>query len=135
MRGDELITATGCFGDLIRDCKRLESEAGVLQASIMIGNLFTDVPELSTQVLVTTDGDTDLATREAKRLAQEFWNKRERMKATLIGVDAAIAEACSIAGPVVFKDAADATSSGAAGDSNAILVALREARYPKRVLA
>jgi microcystin degradation protein MlrC len=35
----------------------------------------------------------------------------------------------------VFTDAADATSSGATGDSNAILRALREAGYPGRVLA
>jgi microcystin degradation protein MlrC len=135
VRGDELITATGCYGEMIRDCKRLEREAGALQASIMIGNPFTDVPELCTQVLVTTDGDAELAVREAKRLALEFWNKRERMKAELVSADDAIAASRSIAGPVVFKDAADATSSGAAGDSNAILVALRGARYPKRILA
>jgi microcystin degradation protein MlrC len=135
VRGDELITATGCYGDLIADCKRLEREGLALQASIMIGNPFTDVPELCTQVLVTTDRDGEAAEREAVRLAQAFWSLRGRMHADLVSPREAIAQAAGIAGPVVFKDAADATSSGAAGDSNAILLALRSAGYPKRVLA
>jgi microcystin degradation protein MlrC len=135
VRGDELITAAGCYGDLIADCKRLEREGLALQASIMIGNPFTDVPELCTQVLVTTDGDDAAAEREAIRLAQAFWRLRGRMHADLVSPQEAIAQAARISGPVVFKDAADATSSGAAGDSNAILLALRSAAYPKRVLA
>ena len=36
---------------------------------------------------------------------------------------------------MVFTDAADATSSGATGDSNAVLKALRNSGYPKQVLA
>jgi microcystin degradation protein MlrC len=35
---------------------------------------------------------------------------------------------------VIFTDAADATSSGATGDSNVILKALIKAKYPRRVL-
>jgi microcystin degradation protein MlrC len=38
-------------------------------------------------------------------------------------------------GPLVFTDAADATSSGATGDSNAILRGLRDAGYTGRVMA
>jgi microcystin degradation protein MlrC len=135
VRGDELITATGCYGDLIRDCQMLEREGAALQASIMIGNPFTDVPELCTQVLVTTDGNGERAAREATRLAAQFWSLRHRMQGRLVGLDDAIAEVNGVDGPVVFKDAADATSSGAAGDSNAILVALRATGYAKRVLA
>ena len=36
---------------------------------------------------------------------------------------------------MIFTDAADATSSGATGDSNIIIKALRDAGYRKRVLA
>ena len=53
VRGNELITATGCYGDLIRECQRIERDGSALAAGIMIGNPFTDVPELCTQVLVT----------------------------------------------------------------------------------
>lgn len=135
VRGDELITKIGCYGDLLRECTRLEAEGTALAAGIMIGNPFTDVPELCSQVLVMTDGDAATAEREAKRLASEFWPLRHRMQGKFISLDRAIAQAKSIDGPVIFTDAADATSSGATGDSNLILRGLRDAGYRKRALA
>jgi microcystin degradation protein MlrC len=135
VRGDELITKTGCYGELLAECRRLEEEGRALAAGIMIGNPFTDVPELCSQVLILTDGDRGTAEREAIRLAEEFWPLRFRMQGKLVPLERAIAQARSIDGPVIFTDAADATSSGASGDSNAILAALRAAGYGKRVLA
>jgi microcystin degradation protein MlrC len=135
VRGDELITQTGCYGDLIGECRRIERNGTAMAAGIMIGNPFTDVPELCSQVLVMTNGDVGAAEREATRIAEEFWPQRFRMQGKLISLDRAIAQAASIDGPVIFTDAADATSSGATGDSNVILKALRDARYGKRVLA
>ena len=128
VRGDELVTKIGCYGDLIRECQRLERDGSALAAGIMIGNPFTDVPELCSQVLVMTDGDRDLAEREAVRLAEEFWPQRFRMQGKLISLDRAIAQARTIKGPVIFTDAADATSSGATGDSNTIIKALARGR-------
>lgn len=135
VRGDELITRTGCYGDLIRECQRLEREGRALSAGIMIGNPFTDVPELCCQVIVVTDGDEATARDEAERIAGEFWPLRHRMQGKLISLDRAIAQARTIEGPVCFTDAADSTASGATGDSNAILRGLAEAGYKKRVLA
>ncbi|MCW3475282.1 M81 family metallopeptidase [Limobrevibacterium gyesilva] len=135
VRGDELITKSGCYGDLIRECQRLERDGTALAAGIMIGNPFTDVPELCSQVIVMTDGDVARAQQEATRLAEEFWAQRFRMQGKLIPIGRAIAQAKTMAGPVLFTDAADATSSGASGDSNLILHALREAGYDKRALA
>jgi microcystin degradation protein MlrC len=135
VRGDELITRTGCYGDLIRECQRIERDGTAMAAGIMIGNPFTDVPELCSQVLVMTDGDEGVARREAERLAGEFWPQRFRMQGKLIPLDRAVAQAATIDGPVIFTDAADATSSGATGDSNVILKALRDVGYRKRVLA
>jgi microcystin degradation protein MlrC len=134
-RGDENITATGAYGDLIRECQRLEREGKALAASIMIGNPFTDVPELCSQVIVETDGNAKSAEDDAIRLADEFWAQRFRLQAKLIPLERAIAQARTMQGPVIFTDAADATSSGATGDSNAIISALRKAGYPRRVLA
>ncbi len=135
VRGDELITKSGCYGDLLLECARLEAEGRALAAGIMIGNPFTDVPELCSQVLIATDGDGASAEAEALRLAEAFWPLRHRMQGKLVPVDRAIAQARTIAGPVVFTDAADATSSGASGDSNVLIRALAEAGYPRRVLA
>ena len=135
VRGDELITKNGCYGELIREARRLELQGKAMSAGIMIGNPFTDVPELCCQVIVATEGDEALARSEALRLAAEFWPRRHRMQGKLVSLDRAIAQASSIAGPVIFTDAADATSSGATGDSNLLLKGLRAAGYHKRVLA
>ena len=135
VRGDELITKSGCYGSLIREARRLELEGVAMSAGIMIGNPFTDVPELCCQVIIATDGQADVAQQQALQLAREFWPLRQRMQGKFSSLERAIAQARSIAGPVIFTDAADATSSGATGDSNLILQGLREAAYPKKVLA
>ena len=135
VRGDELVTKSGCYGDMIRECQRLERSGIAMSAGIMIGNPFTDVPELCSQVLIMTDNDPATASAEAIRLANEFWPQRHRMQGKFISLDRAIAQARTIQGPVIFTDAPDATSSGATGDSNLILKALREAGYDKRALA
>ena len=59
---------------------------------------------------------------------------RDRMQAPLTSLDAAIEIANETDGLVVFSDAADATSSGASGDSNAILRGLLESGFSKRAL-
>ncbi len=135
VRGDELITRTGCYGDIIREAQRWEREGRVLAAAMMIGNPFTDVPELCSQLIVTAESEAALPQDDMRRLAQEFWMQRFRMQAKLISLDRAIAQCKVMQGPVAFTDAADATSSGASGDSNAILRALIGAGYTGKVLA
>ena len=135
VRGDELITKSGCYGELIREARRLELDGVAMSAGIMIGNPFTDVPELCCHAVVATNWDEAVAKAEALRLAQEFWPRRHRMQGKLVSLQRSIAQAASIAGPVIFTDAADATSSGATGDSNLVLKGLRDAGYAKRVLA
>ncbi len=106
-----------------------------MSAGIMIGNMLTDVPELCCQVVVATAGDAAAAEREALRLAREFWPLRHRMQRKLISLERAIAHGATIAGAMMFTDAAVATSSGATGDSNLIINGLRDAGYRKRALA
>jgi len=45
-RGDELITDTGLLGDFIRRARSLEKNNEALAAAMIIGNPFTDVPDL-----------------------------------------------------------------------------------------
>lgn len=134
VRGNELITETGVYGDFVRHAQKLEREGKALSAGFMIGNPFTDVPELCSQPVIVTNGDTELAEREATKLAEEFWTKRAQMQPEFANLDSAIEEAKTIDGPVIFTDAADATSSGASGDSNAILHGLLSHGYEKTVL-
>jgi microcystin degradation protein MlrC len=137
VRGDELVTRTGCYGDLIREVRRLEGEGVLLAGGILIGNPFTDVPELCCQVVFVSSGEAEhvRAAEEAKRLASEFWALRFRMQGKLIPLAKAVAQAKLMRGPVAFTDAADAPSSGASGDSNAVIRALHAEGYRGRVLA
>jgi microcystin degradation protein MlrC len=134
VRGDELITATGVFGQVIREAQMLEQSPGGLSAGMFIGNPFTDVPDLGSNSLVVVDNDPERAKREALRLAGEFWAQRERMQARLTPLAESVRLAAETRGTVVMMDAADATSSGAPGDSNAILRGLLAAGYPGRAL-
>jgi len=134
VRGDELVTKSGCYGDILLEASRLEHEGAALAAGVMIGNPFTDVPELCTQALICVEERSAATEREIERLSLTFWSQRHRMQGKLIPLEMAIAQARAMEGPVVFTDAADATSSGATGDSNVILKALMAARYPGRTL-
>lgn len=134
VRGDELITATGRFGDAIEMCRKIESSEDGLAAGVIIGNAFTDVPDLQSNVLVTTEDDPETARREAERIARFMWRNRELFQAELTPLEEAIDIACVTSGLTVFSDAADATASGAPGDSNAILKGLLDAEYSGRVL-
>ncbi len=65
VRGDELITATGKFGEAIRRCQEIEAERGGLCAGVLIGNAFTDVPDLQSNVLICRDDDASGAEAHA----------------------------------------------------------------------
>lgn len=135
VRGDQLITATGLFGQSIRAAQAVEASPGGLSAGMFIGNPFTDVPALQTYSFVVTDNDLPRAEREAMQIAEGFWANHEHMRVPLVSLDeAARIAAANISGTIALVDAADATSSGASGDSNAILRKLLETRYTGHIL-
>jgi microcystin degradation protein MlrC len=134
VRGPELLTATGLYGRVIDRARAMEATGEALSAAVLIGNPFTDAPELGSQSLVVTDNDPEAAARLALELANRFWADHETMLAELVPLADAIADAATLPGPVTFTDAADAPSSGASGDSNAILAALLAASYRGRAI-
>ena len=136
VRGDELITETGAFGRIVREAQAIEQGPGGLSAGMFIGNPFTDVPDLACY----SRGRVPTATRSAPSARRSGWRsgsgtRRERMQARLTPLAEAVRLASRRrAGTVVLVDAADATSSGAPGDSNAILRELLAAGYAGRAL-
>lgn len=128
VRGDELKTKTGCFGDRVNETIAIENSAQGLSGGIFIGNPFTDVPDLASNVIVCTNGDAKLAKESAEKIAADFWRDREKMQAFLTPVKEAVRVACDAhatkGGTTILVDAADATSSGACGDSNVVLAEL-----------
>jgi microcystin degradation protein MlrC len=134
VRGNELITETGLLGEFIRRAQDIERSPGGLVAGMFIGNPFTDVPGLCSRCVVVTDNDPTRAEREALAIADGFWQVRERLQQPLTSLGESVRIAAQTEGTTILTDAADATSSGAPGDSNAILRALVESGYPKRAL-
>lgn len=135
VRGDELITASGSIRHAVNAAQQIEQSPRGLSAAMMWGNPFTDVPELASYAFVVTDHDPVLAEREALRIAELFWEHHEKMRVPLRSLNemAAIVKAHT-SGTLGLVDAADATSSGASGDSNAILRQLIETGCTARVL-
>lgn len=135
-RGDEMITETGAVGECIRLAQQIEASQSGLSAAVMWGNPFTDVPELRSNSIVVMDGDEVAAANHAVDLAGRFWNHHEQMQVPLTSLEDSVRQASKIdSGTVVMMDAADATSSGASGDSNAILRELVRQDYPGRSLS
>lgn len=135
VRGNELITATGSFGQSMRLAQKIEASPKGLSAGMFIGNPFTDVPALQSYSFVVTDNDPEMAKREAIRLAEGFWANHEKMQVPLVSLTemVRIVQATD-KGTLGLVDAADATSSGASGDSNAIMRQFIASGCKKRVL-
>lgn len=134
-RGDELITQTGRIRHVIAAAQAVERETWGLSAGMFWGNPFTDVRELRSNSLVVADNDEERARTEALSLADLFWQHHERMRVPLTSLEEAARRASEHhasgqGGTVVLVDAADATSSGASGDSNAIVRALLGSGVP-----
>jgi len=136
VRGDELITATGKIGNTIRLAQSFEREADGLSAGIFIGNPFTDVPELQSYTFAVTNGDRVHAELTARKMANTLWADHETMRVSLQSLNQMVAQLEGLHdGTTGLVDAADATSSGASGDSNAIMAKLIDANYAGTVLA
>jgi microcystin degradation protein MlrC len=134
-RGDEMITETGAISHCIRLAQEIESSETGLSAGVMWGNPFTDVPELRSNSFVVMNDDEAAAKEHALELANRFWQDHEKMQVPLTGLEDAVRQAAAIrSGTVVMMDAADATSSGASGDSNAILCEALRQGYRGRIL-
>lgn len=135
VRGDELITATGKFGQAIRIAQRVEAEPTGLSAGMFIGNPFTDVPSLKCYSFVVTDHDPELASEVAMSIAENFWGNHQSMQVPLVSLEEMSRQLHDTTGGTVgLVDAADATSSGASGDSNAVLRELLRSGYRGRTL-
>jgi microcystin degradation protein MlrC len=134
VRGSNCITSSGLIKAPLDRAIAFEGGEG-LSGGIFIGNPFTDVVDLCSNVFLTADGATDHAEALAVDIAKQFWPMRSEIQQPLISVAEATRLAMNAKGRIVLVDAADATSSGASGDSNAILRAFVEAGSKRTLLA
>ncbi len=99
-----------------------EQQAGILSISLGHGFPWSDFESAGASVLVTSDGDPQLASSLAQSLAHEFFALRESGQAPAANIEQVLDEACSVAeGTVVVADMSDNPGGGAASDSTFIL--------------
>jgi microcystin degradation protein MlrC len=108
----------------------LDKTPGIAGASLLNVQPWLDVEDLGNSIVVVADGDPAAAERAARALAQDFWNLRHAFVGELFSPAEAVRRAVASPGPIVLSDSADATTSGATGDSTAILAEMVKQNVP-----
>lgn len=112
-------------------CFDWETKLGIIDANFTHGFPHTDVPIIATSILVTADGDADLAKRAAEDLAEYVLENLEGFRQSLPGADEAIAQALAATElPVVVAEVSDNPGGGAPGSGTHLLRALLAANEP-----
>jgi microcystin degradation protein MlrC len=113
----------------------LESEPGVLTATVAMGFPFADIHDAGVTVLVTTNDDQTLAERQADRLAGWLWEIRDALQPKLTPVDEVIRFAkANREGLVIYADGSDNPGGGAPCDGTVVLKALIDANFDGAVV-
>ncbi|MCH2398733.1 MAG: M81 family metallopeptidase, partial [Pirellulales bacterium] len=111
--------------------QELERMPHVMSAGVSVVQPWMDIPDLSSTVVVVTDNDETLAVDLCSELSSELWDTRREYLGELESIEVAVQKAAECtAGLTVLGDAADATTSGAPGDSVWILQELLKYDWP-----
>ena len=122
--------------DLVKKLHQLESEDGVVTATLSMGFPFADIYHTGVSVLVTTDGNQALADRKAAEFARHIWSIRESFRTDLVSIEDAIGYADRSEGqPIVLAEGSDNPGGGGPCDSTFILRAFVEADAQDAVVA
>lgn len=127
--------AEGVSADIKRTLIALEQRSEVLTAGIATVQPWLDIPEFGSAVLVTTDAQSQVATDACRSLANTLWQRRTEYLPELVSIEDGTRRAhANATGLVVLSDAADATTSGAPGDSVWLLQELLKYEWTLPVL-
>lgn len=116
-------TFTGVLKPIVAESRRLEREnPKILAVSVPGGYQWADVQQMGPSVIVVTDGDLELAQREADRLSDKLWAVRDQLPFAPPDTAAAVRQAMeSSKQPVVLMDTGDNIGGGSAGDGTHVL--------------
>lgn len=115
--------------------QQIETRPGVLAAGLATVQPWLDIPELGSSVVVVTDDHPDLADALCGEVATAVWDRRRDYLPELTPVEEAVRLAWERPeGLTVLSDSADATTSGAPGDSNWVLKELLKFDWPRPAL-
>ncbi|MPY82999.1 MAG: hypothetical protein GEV00_06670 [Actinophytocola sp.] len=115
------------MADLMATAATIADRPGMLDASVVQGFPYADVPQMGMSALAAHDGDATVATKTATELADAIWAVRDHLQAQGLTVDEALdATAREPAGTVVLLDVGDNIGGGAPGDSTVLLAAAQQ---------
>ena len=126
-------TFTGPPARLYRRLESLEEDPRVLTAGLYMSMPWFDCPHLGWSIVLSTSDDLAVWRESVDELAAGCWEIREEMEAVeRYEPREAVERALAVEGtPVVIGDGADATNSGAPGDSTHLLAEfLRQEQIP-----
>jgi microcystin degradation protein MlrC len=122
-------TYSGLGAEVLSLCQELEATPGVLDCTFMHGFPYTDNELVGAQVVVTTNGDAELARAVAQDAARLVWARREEFVVRHPHPAEAVARALgSPYRPVVINETSDNPGGGAPCDGTHLLRALLGAR-------
>lgn len=115
--------------------KHLESNPEILSAAVLMTQGWLDVPQLGWSVLIITHNNKLYGDEKVLELANMCWQRRERLTEQFYSAEESVSKALACSGkPVVIADGADATNSGAGGDSTHLLKAMINNNIPEHGL-
>jgi microcystin degradation protein MlrC len=129
------VTAHPPMNEVIDKAHEMERRSGILCVTVATGFPWADVPDVGGSVVVTADGNRELAQETADELAAWIWERRDRCYAEPLPVREALA-AGEREGryPIILADHTDNTGGGSPGDSTEVLRTLLDQGVTDAVL-
>jgi len=117
---------------IIKAMEDMEKKAGIVSASFCTMQPWFDSPEAGCSTVVVSDGNMELAKKEARNLADLFWSLRDDYLPILIKPEDAIKKALSTqSGPIFLLEGGDAPAAGAPGDGTLLLKLIIDMKVDK----
>lgn len=118
-------TAREPMAGLMRQCRDMERQPGILSVSLMTGFPYADVPEMGASVIVVADGNRSHAKVAADEIAAAMWEVREQLNVISPEPDEAVRKALACTKlPALLIDLGDNIGGGSAGDGTVLLAEL-----------
>jgi len=128
-----MLTAGGAMKELMDAAFAHEQRPGVLNVTVAGGFPYSDVPDAGMALVVTTDGDAQLAEEIAQELSTMAWKLRDRFTVRFASAEEAVRQAFAAAeGPVILTEGSDNVGGGAPADATHLLALLTDP--PKHTL-
>lgn len=125
----------GMSAEFKRQLMEWEARPEVICAGLTTVQPWLDIPDFGSSVVITTDNQPELAEELCGRLATQIWQRRREYLPELVSAEEGVRRAhAHVDGLTVLSDAADATTSGAPGDSVWVLKELLRYAWPRPAL-